>query len=88
LNYTTSVRGTQFEAAVKTHFLKAGAFDAQGIVTVPAIRAIRLLECWMRNKSGQSKSLCVDGSDCLALINVPEVVAAPPFSAPCSIRRV
>ena len=41
--HTTSTRGSQFEAAVKTHFLKSGCFDAQGIITVPANRAIRLL---------------------------------------------
>ncbi|HXH37827.1 MAG TPA: type II toxin-antitoxin system PemK/MazF family toxin [Thermoanaerobaculia bacterium] len=41
--HTTSTRGTQFEAAVRTHFLKPGAFDAQGIITVPSNWAIRLL---------------------------------------------
>lgn len=41
--HTTSARETTFEAAVPTSFLKPGAFDAQGIVTVPANRAIRLL---------------------------------------------
>lgn len=41
--HTTSTRGTGFEAAVATHFLKAGAFDAQGLVTVPVNRAIRIL---------------------------------------------
>lgn len=41
--HTTSTRGTQFEAAVPTHFLKSGAFDAQGLVTVPVNRGIRKL---------------------------------------------
>ena len=41
--HTTSTRGTAFEAAVRTQFLKQGAFDAQGIVTVPVTRAVRLL---------------------------------------------
>lgn len=41
--HTTSTRGTQFESIVPVRFLKAGAFDAQGLVTVPAARAIRLL---------------------------------------------
>jgi mRNA interferase MazF len=41
--HTTSTRGTQFEAVVPLHFLKAGAFDAQGLVTVPTARAVRLL---------------------------------------------
>jgi len=41
--HTTSTRGTPFEVAVRTHFLKPGAFDTQGIVTVPVSRAIRHL---------------------------------------------
>lgn len=40
---TTSTRGTEFEANVRVPFLRPGAFDAQGIVTIPATRAIRLL---------------------------------------------
>lgn len=41
--HTTSTRGTQFESLVPVRFLKTGAFDAQGIVTVPVARATRLL---------------------------------------------
>jgi hypothetical protein len=41
--HTTSARNTTFETAFRTSFLKAGAFDAQGLVTVSASRAIRLL---------------------------------------------
>lgn len=41
--HTTSVRGSAFEAAVAVRFLKAGAFDAQGIVTVPPPRFMRFL---------------------------------------------
>jgi mRNA interferase MazF len=41
--HTTSTRQTDFEAVVSTAFLKSGAFDAQGLVTVPVSRAIRLL---------------------------------------------
>jgi len=41
--HTTSTRGTEFEADVAAHFLKTGAFDAQGLVTVPVNRAIRVL---------------------------------------------
>ena len=41
--HTTSTRGTRFEAAVPSHFLKPGAFDAQGLVTVPTARAVRFL---------------------------------------------
>jgi mRNA interferase MazF len=36
-------RSTAYEAAVVTSFLKPGAFDAQGIVTVPVAHAIRVL---------------------------------------------
>ena len=41
--HTTSVRGTQFEVAVPKVFLKSGAFDAQGLVTVSPPRLIRKL---------------------------------------------
>jgi len=41
--HTTSTRGTRFEAVVPAHFLRSGAFDAQGIVTVPPVRAVRRL---------------------------------------------
>jgi mRNA interferase MazF len=41
--HTTSVRGTQFEVAVPKPFLKMGAFDAQGLVTVAPPRLVRKL---------------------------------------------
>lgn len=41
--HTTSPRSTRFEAVVPAHFLRVGAFDAQGIVTVPTVRLIRRL---------------------------------------------
>lgn len=39
--HTTSARGSRFEVAVPVRFLKTGAFDAQGLVTVPAVYLIR-----------------------------------------------
>jgi mRNA interferase MazF len=41
--HTTSLRGTRFEVAVAVPFLRAGGFDAQGIVTVPTVRLMRYL---------------------------------------------
>ena len=41
--HTTSVRGTQFEAAVSVGFLKAGAFDAQNLITIPHAKLLRSL---------------------------------------------
>lgn len=41
--HTTSTRGSRFEAVVNASFLKAGAFDAQGLVTVPVRHTIRHL---------------------------------------------
>ena len=41
--HTTSTRQTPYEAAVNPPFLKAGAFDTQGLVTVPVRYAIRQL---------------------------------------------
>ena len=41
--HTTSARGSQFEVAVPTRFLKPGVFDAQNLVTVPHAKFIRKL---------------------------------------------
>ena len=41
--HTTSVRGSRFEAAVPVSFLKAGAFDAQNLITIPHAKLIRAL---------------------------------------------
>jgi mRNA interferase MazF len=41
--HTTSVRGTCFEVVVPKPFLKPGAFDAQGLITVAAPRLLRKL---------------------------------------------
>ena len=41
--HTTSLHGTAYEVAVPALFLKPGAFDAQGLVTVPRPRLIRRL---------------------------------------------
>jgi len=41
--HTTSLRQSRFEVAVSRKFLKPGAFDAQGIVTVPTVRLMNRL---------------------------------------------
>ena len=41
--HTTSVQGTRFEVVVPKPFLKAGAFDAQGLATVARPRLLRKL---------------------------------------------
>jgi mRNA interferase MazF len=41
--HTTSLRGSRFEVAVPLRFLKPGAFDAQGLVTVPVAWLVRKL---------------------------------------------
>lgn len=41
--HTTSVRGSRFEVPSNVRFLQAGAFDAQGIITVPLVRLARRL---------------------------------------------
>ena len=41
--HTTSVRGSRFEATVRARFLRSGAFDAQSLVTVPAVKLVRRL---------------------------------------------
>lgn len=39
--HTTSLRGTRYEVSISTRFLRPGAFDAQGLVTVPTVRLMR-----------------------------------------------
>ncbi|ADB16393.1 transcriptional modulator of MazE/toxin, MazF [Pirellula staleyi DSM 6068] len=41
--HTTSVRGSRFEVNVPVKFLKAGAFDAQNLLTIPTVKLVRLL---------------------------------------------
>ncbi|MFA5908917.1 MAG: type II toxin-antitoxin system PemK/MazF family toxin [Vicinamibacterales bacterium] len=57
--HTTSVRQSGFEAAIPVGFLKAGAFDAQGLVTVPPVRLLRRL-----GKLSDAQLLQVERSVC------------------------
>ena len=41
--HTTSLRGTRYEVSVAVRFLRSGAFDGQGLVTVPTVRLMRPL---------------------------------------------
>src|SRR5262245_36013419 len=41
--HTTSVRGTRFEVAIQARFLKAGAFDVQGLRGLPHAKLERKL---------------------------------------------
>ena len=41
--HTTTLRQSRFEIVVPVRFLRPGAFDAQGIVTVPTVRLMNRL---------------------------------------------
>jgi mRNA interferase MazF len=41
--HTTSLRQSRFEAVMQVPFLRAGAFDAQSLVTIPHPKLIRQL---------------------------------------------
>jgi mRNA interferase MazF len=41
--HTTQIRESRFEVPVTTPFLKPGAFNAQGITTIPNVKLIRKL---------------------------------------------
>jgi mRNA interferase MazF len=41
--HTTSPRGSRFEVNIKVNFLRAGAFDAQSLVTIPHAKLMRKL---------------------------------------------
>lgn len=39
--HTTSIRGSKFEVVVPVKFLRPGAFDVQGLVTIPVAYLVR-----------------------------------------------
>ncbi len=41
--HTTSLRGSRFEVAITTRFLRPGVFDAQNLVTIPRAKSLRKL---------------------------------------------
>ena len=41
--HTTSTRESRFEVLSSVRFMKAGAFDAQNVVTIPTVKLIRRL---------------------------------------------
>jgi mRNA interferase MazF len=41
--YTTSTRGSRYEVQVGARFFRAGAFDAQNLVTIPCVKLMRRL---------------------------------------------
>jgi mRNA interferase MazF len=41
--HTTSSRGSRFEVTTDVRFLRPGAFDAQNLVTIPAVKLVRRL---------------------------------------------
>lgn len=41
--HTTSLRGSRYEVPIEVAFLRPGAFDTQGLITVPIARLVRLL---------------------------------------------
>jgi mRNA interferase MazF len=41
--HTTSPRGSRFEVAMTTRFLRPGVFDAQNLVTIPRAKLLRKL---------------------------------------------
>jgi len=57
--HTTSLRQSRFEVAVSIRFLRPGAFDAQGIVTVPTVRLMnRLGTLSAEQVQAVAKSVC------------------------------
>lgn len=57
--HTTAVRQSRFEIVVPTRFLRPGAFDAQGIVTVPMVRLMNQLGMLTTEQIGLvEKSVC------------------------------
>ena len=55
--HTPAVRGTRYEISIPVRFLRDGAFDAQGIVTVSKVRLMRR----MGNLSSSQLKMVQDG---------------------------
>ena len=51
--HTTSLRGSRFEVTVPVPFLKAGAFNAQSLVTIPTTKLLRPLGILTPDQLGQ-----------------------------------
>lgn len=62
--HTTSLRGTRFEVAIQSKFLKPGAFDGQNLVTIPHAKFVRKLGTLNteQTSSGGIDSSCVAGA--------------------------
>lgn len=57
--HTTAVRHSRFEVVVSARFLRPGAFDAQGIVTVPTVRLMNHLGTLSAEQLGSvERSVC------------------------------
>ena len=57
--HTTALRKSRFEIVVPVRFLRPGAFDAQGIVTVPTVRLTNLLGTLTTEQLGSvGKGVC------------------------------
>ena len=57
--YTTALRQSRFEVPVPVRFLRPGAFDAQGIVTVPTARLMNQLGTLTTQQLGSiEKGVC------------------------------
>lgn len=54
--HTTAVRQSRFEIVVPARFLRPGAFDAQGIVTVPTVRLMNQLGTLTTEQLGSVES--------------------------------
>ena len=72
--HTTSVRGSRFEVPIPVRFLRDGAFDAQGIVTIPTVRLVRRL--------GRLDAAQIQ----LVEAGVANWLGLPPFAAPSPPR--
>ncbi len=57
--HTTALRQSRFEIVVPVRFLRRGAFDAQGIVTVPTVRLMNHLGTLTTEQLGSvEKGVC------------------------------
>jgi mRNA interferase MazF len=55
--HTTSTRGSRFEVEITVKFLRAGAFDAQNLVTIPDAKLMKKLGTLSSEQVSQIESV-------------------------------
>ena len=94
--HTTAVRASRFECALRVPFLREGAFDAQGIVTVPTVKLLRRLgQLQPAARQNRRRSCSVARPSRVSAVQLFAAADERPYAGPalkrlvlCKLRRV